>query len=827
MRDMKRYLLLVLFLLPLAITQLAAQEKTKTQAAPKQKQPLTYEAFFKKDMRKIGDVLPVYTNDKQYYLEIGKEVLGTDLLVSGIIVKGPWCGLSSALTDCISFVLGTDNRLDVMQNTYNSRIDTLVSDPGLVEAFKASNLPTAKFSFPIHAYGKEKNSYIIDITKDVTSSGKLFGFPNMNWVDRPVANRFNLDTIATLDRGVRFLVTHAQTDYMKGGFGMPGQDKHNTVRIEWTLQRLPESTMAQRNSDPRVGYEILAFQDYSKDPMQVKRETIIRRWDLGIKPEDRARYERGELVEPVRPILVYLDKTFQGGYREAAAQAIREWDAAFAAAGFKNVLRLQPTDEAPAVWGYHTIHCSLLECLPKSNTVSHPQTGEILGGVLIASLLDLDKQAVTVKRLLQAYEPKVFMELKDEVRYQLIRRQVAGQMGWMLGLSPNSVARYAYTPAQLRDKKWVKENGISSSAMDGCLVDFVAQPGDGIAFEDLFGHVSAYDRWALAYGYREYPAGQEKEGLRTLTAQAKNNPSLAYRSFGKSKGNPLDMTSEPLKAIEAGLQNLTTAWENVEALSATVDAAKEMDSWDTYYEMAKGLTEQYAAYMTAAFEHIGVIRPEPLIKGYNETQWKNMPRSEQAEAMKFLKKQVFSGVPAWMRNSILQGLSGYNGEETMTLSLRLTSQFLTNPRTLAALLETERRQPGKAYTVSELFKSIDDMIFDGFNASSPVDRFKCRAQYLFATEFATAYVNADVLKNGSSPVSGVMIAQMKHLLKSLDRMGRTHADAASRDHYRGLYLYLNRLIQNLEAKAKESAKKSEGKAPAPALYNGMCHANWE
>ena len=178
-------------------------------------------AKLEQEMRKIGEVLPIYTNDKQYYLEISKENLNRDLLVSGIIVNGPWSGESSTITDRVCFTLGKDGKqLDVMQEIWDVRIDSTKSDAGLVEAFKASNMPSVKWSLPVHAYGKDRNSYIVDITKDVTNSGKLFGFPNLQWVNRPVANRFSIDTIQVLKEGVKFLVIHSQTDRMKGGFGM-------------------------------------------------------------------------------------------------------------------------------------------------------------------------------------------------------------------------------------------------------------------------------------------------------------------------------------------------------------------------------------------------------------------------------------------------------------------------------------------------------------------------------------------------------------------------------------------------------------------------------
>lgn len=803
---MRNYILIGLFLLGV-VMQLPAQEKAAP-AAPKAKQPLAYEAFFKKDMRKIGEILPVYTDGKNYFLEIGKDVLGTDLLVSGIIVKGPWTGESTTLTDRIRFSLGAKDQLEVLQEFLDSRIDSTKSDAGLVEAFEASNMPSTKFSYPIHAFGAGKNGYIIDITKDVTSAGQLFAYPGLPWVNRPVANRLLVDTVCLLDRGVKFLTTHAQTDYMQGGFGMPGMDKHNTVRIEWTIQRLPESRMAAREADPRVGYAEISYNDFSKDPTSVKKETIIRRWKLVVKPEDREKYERGELVEPADPILVYIDRTFVGGYRRVAAEAIQEWNAAFAAAGFKNVLRLQE-GEAPSVWGYRTINCMMQPALGKTNTVSDPRTGEILGGSIIVSLITMDASEGSAKSLLGAVEPLVFSDSLSAVRHQLCRRQISEQFGMVLGLLPNAAGRFAYTPAQLRDKAWVKENGISSTIMDGCLVNFVAQPEDGIAFADLFGHVSHYDRWALEYGYRVYPAGKEKESSKALLMKAKDNSLLAYTLKARGQINPIDMTSDVFEAINLGMKNLATSWKQVEQLSATLD--KE-DTWDNYWGMAQALTSQHNVYMSAAFNHIGKVQIEPVIKGFNDCSWTDMPRSEQARAVKFLEDHVFSGVPAWMQYSPMRGLTGYNGEETMTTILNLTCGLLTSPGVVEKLLLTERQQPGKAYTATELFRTLDRAVFNDFSTSRPVDRYSRREQFLFAKNLVEAYKAADVQKNMDTPVSGFMIMQMKKTLKAVDRLGRTHADTDSRNHYRGLYVYMQHLVNKEKDPGKEEAKKEEVKS---------------
>ena len=815
--NMKRYILLGLFLLLGAAMQLSAQEKKAAPAAPNAKQPLAYEAFVKQGMRKVGEVLPIYTNDKQYYLEIGKEDLSRDLLVSGVIVKGPWCGQSSAVTDRIRFVLGKENTLDVMQEVWDARIDSTLSDPSLVEAFEASNMPSVKFSLPIFAYGKDKNSYIIDITKDVTSAGKLFAFPDLQWVNRPVANRLTVDMVCPLQEGVKLLVVHAQSDRMKGGFGMPGVEKHNTVRIEWAIQRLPQAVMATREADPRVGYGSLTYADYSEDPLQVKNKSIIRRWRLEVKPEDRAKYENGELVEPAEPIRVYLNASVDGGYREAAVKAVGEWNEAFAAAGFKNVLQLQE-GEAPAQWGYHSIVVSFLECLPKLYTVSNPYTGEILAANVVVSLMDLQKSVPTVQTFLQAYEPKVFSELREEVRYQVFRRQFSFQLGNALGLLANDASRGVYDPEQLRDPEWVSANGISPSMMDCALVDFLVQPGDGVALEDLFGHVSHYDRWALEFGYRVYPEGEEKAAIRALLMQAKENPFLAYTPKAKNDLVPYNLSSDALAAVKLGMKNIDAAWADVEQLSKALD--KE-DSWMSYVQLANGLMQLRNFYLKGLQEEVGAIRKNPSIKGYSDEAFTFATRSEQKAVMDYILSETYSGVPAWMQRTRLRGLSGNSGEQPITIGMTWTSQFVTNPNFLNQLLLCEKEQhPGKAYTAAELYSAVNNVVFDNFSTNASFDRLSRRAHYIFMDAFVKSYVAMDVVKTMGTNVSNFMVMQMKSTLKSLDRLSQTHEAEAGRAYFRGLYVYAQHLFDAAE-KQIQSRKQASAKALAAEESGNM------
>ena len=57
---------------------------------------------------------------------------------------------------------------------------------------------------------------------------------------------------------------------------------------------------------------------------------------LEIKDEDREKFLQGELVEPKKPIVYYIDRATPEQWRSYIKQGIEDWQVAFEAAGFKS-----------------------------------------------------------------------------------------------------------------------------------------------------------------------------------------------------------------------------------------------------------------------------------------------------------------------------------------------------------------------------------------------------------------------------------------------------------------------------------------------------------
>lgn len=802
--NIRKYLLL-----GFALLNLTAADAQKN--SPKGKQPLTYQAFYKQDMKKYGDELVVYVKDNKYYLEVPQRLLDTNLLASAIIVEGPWRGTSATSTDLVRFTLGRDNTLDVMQNFLSDRIDEEAADAGLVAALKSSSMQPVKHSFPIHAFTADRKGYILDITKDVTASGFLFDFSNRQWVNRPVANRSRVDSIYTIGHGLKFICMHSQSDKMPGGMGQPPKEYHQTVRIERAIQILGNSTMPVRKADSRVGYASIKFNEFGDGNGPIKKEAIIRRWKLQPKAEDMARYLSGEPVEPEEPIVVYFDNTFTPGYRKAAHQAVADWNKAFEKAGFKDALKVID-GEPEAHWLYHAIVCTLggME-LEKTNTVSDPETGEVQAANLIFSTL-IDHQVLSAQIDLGAYDPLVYSAKEADVRHQISRVNFSRQLGAVFGLIPNMMGSSAYTTSQLRDGKFVKEHGISASVMDAFPVNFVVQPGDKIDFEDLFGRVSHYDAWAINYGYRLFADKEaEKKGLKEIVMESKDNKLLAFYNITWPSAPTMkdDLAADELAAIRLALQNIKAQSATLEKVTSTIHP--EYDNWYVYWKFFKPMTDKYMNFIKQAFNYIGDMQVRPVAKGYNNEHYAYRPYADQLEAIKLIEEFAFNGTPEWMKNTPMFAESGYNGESTMNLLMGTVAAGFSNGGILNYLLLTEKNNPGKkVYTADQYIKDGNRNIFCNFSASQKVNSQRRIAQFCYAENLIKSFRSIDYTKTtGDFPA--LMQVQMKKVLKEVERLSKSHADASSRNHYLGLSVYMKRELQKPEEKKEKKESQSNKK----------------
>ena len=128
---------------------------------------------------------------------------------------------------------------------------------------------------------------------------------------------------------------------------------------------LDKEPYRRRYFDERVGWFTSSQTDYGLDAQKSKTVTYLDRWRLEVKDEDIEKFKNGELVEPKKPIIYYIDRATPEQWKPYIKQGIEDWQVAFEAAGFKNAILAMdpPTVEEDPDWSPEDVRYSVVRYL--------------------------------------------------------------------------------------------------------------------------------------------------------------------------------------------------------------------------------------------------------------------------------------------------------------------------------------------------------------------------------------------------------------------------------------------------------------------------------
>ncbi len=178
-------------------------------------------------------------------------------------------------------------------------------------------------------------------------------------------------------------ITHTLT-YPAGSPPRGNQSETLTFQMNHSIIALPENPMPVRYTDHRVGWFSLEKYNYSSEALKSDNYRVAVRWRM--EPKDEAAYLRGELVEPKKPIVFYLDPATPLKWRPYFKKGIEDWNQAFEKAGFKNavIAKDPPTKEEDPDFSPEDVRYSVVRYVASTTrnatgpSVKDPRTGEIL-----------------------------------------------------------------------------------------------------------------------------------------------------------------------------------------------------------------------------------------------------------------------------------------------------------------------------------------------------------------------------------------------------------------------------------------------------------------
>lgn len=700
-------------------------------------------------------LLTVHKVEDKYYFEIPDSLLNREIMAITRFSKvaggaGIYGGeLANQLT--LQFEKGPSNNIFIRVITLISTAD---STQQIYKAVSNSYLNPLAAAFDIKAFGKDSTSSVIDVSDYFKGDNQIVSVSpnakrrlNLSGIapDRSYIASVNTFPINTEIKTVKTFFANppmagfSLSPFPSANFPAANQAGAVTFEMNTSLILLPSKPMEKRYWDVRVGYFPDDFTKYSDDQQRVEDKTFAVRWKLEPKPEDIEKWKRGELVEPAKPIVYYIDPATPKKWRSYLIAGINDWQKAFEKAGFKNAISGKEWPENDSTMSMEDARYSVIRYFASDienaygPNVHDPRSGEILESHIgwYHNVMKLVHDWYMIQTA--AVDPRARkMKFDDDLMGQLIRFVSSHEVGHTLGLLHN-MGNSSTTPVEkLRDKAWVEANGHTASIMDYARFNYVAQPEDNITEIGLFPRIGDYDQWAIRWGYGYISGNTEEE-------QKKNSDKLIIESLAKNPrtwfgtyelGNSSDPRSQSedlgdnaMKASDYGIKNLKRIVTNLPEW--TKEAG---ENYDNLEEMYNNLTGQYSRYMGHVLRNIGGIYETNKSVDQQGDVYQPVAKDRQKEALSFLSKQLFE-TPTWLldKNILNKITNPTNIESIQNVQTGVLNSLLDGSR-LSRLLACTNRFGSATYSVDELMNDVKNSIWSELKSNKPIDAYRRNLQ---------------------------------------------------------------------------------------------------
>jgi ribosomal protein S18 acetylase RimI-like enzyme len=746
----------------------AAGDTTNRRAAgavPQRAQPRPYAAVITNKALTRNGLFKTHKVDDRYYFEIPDSILNREILVvarvsragAAVRVADGYAGDQIGNT-VIQFEKGPANRIFLRKISYATYSPD--STKAMYHAVQRSNIQAIAAAFNIAAYSPDKSGSVIDMTDFINGDNEVFFFSSpmakTRWrMGNLIADRSYIDNIRSFKTNVEIstVKTYAETAAQPGGArggapapapaagGGAASSGSVTIELNTSLVILPKVPMKPRFYDPRIGYFTTGYTDFDANPQGVKDIQMIARWRLEVKPEDMAKYKRGELVEPKKQIVYYIDPATPAKWIPYLQAGINDWQKAFEKAGFKNAIiaKVAPTAKEDSTWSLDDAAHSVIVYKPSETEnasgphISDPRSGEILETHInwYHNVMKLVHDWYMIQTA--AVDPRARkMEFDDKLMGDLIRFVSSHEVGHTLGLRHNFGSSSSTPVEKLRDKAWVEANGHTPSIMDYARFNYVAQPEDNISYKGLYPRIGDYDKWAIEWGYKELPGvGGGKAEVPVLNKMAIERLKDRRLWFGQEQ-NPddphsqsEDLGDDAMKASDYGIKNLKLIITKLPEWTKRPD-----EGYGDLNNMYGQLTTQFNRYMGHVVKNIGGIYENPKTVEQAGVIYESTPAATQKEAMDFLNRQLFI-TPKWLLD---EGILSDIGETPVQVVYRSQEPVLTrivSVHTLNKLLAAEAADGATAYKVTDLFNDLQNSIFTELKGNQPIEIYRRNLQKLY------------------------------------------------------------------------------------------------
>ncbi|SMG36085.1 zinc-dependent metalloprotease [Sphingobacterium psychroaquaticum] len=617
---------------------------------------ISYEKLVK-DARIDSGVFQVIEKEGNYYFDIPFRLMDKDFLliqkVSSVPLAINEAGVNKGMNfenKVIRFGL-YKNKKEVWVSEINPQVQ-VNKDAAIKQSVLDNYTPSFIESFKVEGFGKDSSSVIIKINKvfDGTEKSFMDVFSSLGLGTSPKTALSSIEAIKSFENNI-MVRSVLSTKVTEGNASIP-----ITLKVTNNIYALPEEPMKARFADPRIGYFTTPMWYFSDKQQEVDKRNLVTRWRLEPKEEDKQRYLAGELVEPKKPIVFYIDPATPLQWRKEIIAGVHDWQVAFEAAGFKNAIfakemmqdSLLDVDNANVS---SIVYAASSQANAMGPSVVDPRSGEILEADVIwwhnvMTILNswMRIQTGIVDTTVQGNT------FSEEKMAHAIRFVSSHEIGHTLGLMHNMGSSSSFPVDSLRSPSFTsKMGGTATSIMDYARFNYVAQPEDGV--KAITPVIGLYDKYAIAWAYRwndKATPWEELPALRQEIEKHQHDPHYWYgeQQDGKNVVDPRsqseDLGDNAMKAGRYGIKNLKRIMPNI--IKWTTQPG---DDYERAGRLYMGVIGQWYTYADHVINNIGGIYLENPVLGDHKDAYAPVPKAKQQEALDYVKEQVFA-FPDWL-----------------------------------------------------------------------------------------------------------------------------------------------------------------------------------
>jgi len=785
-------------------------------------------------LKPYGEVVPararsdsglfvVHHVDDKLLFEIPDSLLGRDMLLISRIAGVPsdMGGFLSAGTSVNEQLVRWERVQDRILLRREGTRSVADEELPIWRSVAANNFAPVLASFPVEAVGTDGASTVVEVTDFY--KGDTPAISGLNPAQRRQYQ------VRRLDPGRSYIeygrsypqnvnVRHVLT-YEAGE--PPSAEETGTISMEMnqSLVLLPAEPMRPRYADERAGFFSIERVNYGLDEQKAATQRFVRRWRL--EPKDPAAYARGELVEPVKPIVYYVDPATPERWRGAVKRGVENWQAAFETAGFKNAIICldPPTSAEDPEWDPEDVRYSVVRWTASlvrnavGPSTSDPRTGEIIESDITWYHNHMRSYRNWMMVQTGAANPgarslPIDERLMDEAMEQVITHEI----GHAIGLPHNMIASSSYPVDSLRSQSFASRYGVAPTIMDYARQNYIAQPGDGLRPEDFLRRIGPYDHYIVNWGYRVLPDAPTPEAERpVLDAWIKeraDDPMYRYLPQGglgvsDPRAQTEDMGDDPVRATEYGMANLKRIVPNLVAWTT-----RPGEDYEDLAELYGEAITQWNRYVGHVLTVVGGVYVDLKVSDQAGMVYDGVPRARQKQAMAWLTREVLEA-PVWLNDAaILERVGPTAGGGFAALSARQASVLnrLLDPRRMATLAELEVLQPDDAYRLSEFLDDVHAGVWGDLEAVSAIEGYRRalqrawleRVAYLMTEEPTSNAFQGPAPDVSRSDIRPLLRAQLSALRADVERASRRIRHAATRAHLQDVLARIDRVLEGDE-----------------------------